>query len=283
MGIAAAYGMVLAAAEASKSSDHALIERAAAALIETRPTAVNIAWAVKRMMNVYLRSESLSAVYERFLEEAWRIAMEDEDMCKNIGLNMQQFFGDDTKVLTHCNAGALATAAYGTALSGVYVAHESGKKVSVWIDETRPWLQGARLTAWELGKAGIKTTLIVDSAAGLVMSAGKVDCVIVGADRITARGDVANKIGTYSLSVLARHHSIPFFVAAPYSTFDLSLDSGADIKIEERDPSEILMIGEKKISPDGQICYNPVFDVTPYENITAIVTEKGIWAPERPL
>jgi len=200
-------------------------------------------------------------------------------MCRGIGQSGAPLLPDECAVLTHCNAGGLATSGYGTALALIFTAHESGKRISVFADETRPLLQGARLTAWELKECGIPVTLICDSAAAQVMREGRVDAVIVGADRIAANGDAANKIGTYGLSVQAREHGVPFYVAAPASTFDLSIEDGSKIPIEQRDPSEVTHWGGVQTAPDGIEVYNPAFDVTPARNITAIITERGVIKP----
>jgi len=210
------------------------------------------------------------------LDEAKTIHKEDKEICRKIGENGESLINDGGSVLTHCNAGGLATAYYGTALALIFVAAERGKKIHVYADETRPLLQGARLTAWELKNAGIDVTLICDNMAAHTMKRKRVDCVIVGADRIAANGDAANKIGTYNLSIIAKEHNIPFYVAAPVSTFDLSIATGDEIPIEERDPSEVTHIMGNKIAPDNIKIYNPAFDVTPAKNIEAIVTERGV-------
>ncbi|HEG42737.1 MAG TPA: S-methyl-5-thioribose-1-phosphate isomerase, partial [Phycisphaerales bacterium] len=217
------------------------------------------------------------ALKEALLGEAHAICNEDKQMCKAIGVNGEKFIKDGSRILTHCNAGALATAGQGTALSPMYEAHQLGKKFSVYADETRPLLQGSRLTIWELMQAGIDATLICDNMAGSLMKAGEIDAVITGADRIAANGDAANKIGTYSLSILAKAHGVPFYIAAPSSTFDLNIKSGADIPIEQRSGKEISCIMDVvTVAPEGAKVYNPAFDVTDAENITAIITEKGI-------
>ena len=248
-----------------------------------RPTAVNLAWAARRMEAVFEanRDRPVEEIKDALIAEAR--AMHDEDVRINraIGRNGARLLGRDTTVLTHCNAGALATAGYGTALGVVRAAVEAGKKVRVLADETRPFLQGARLTAWELKKDGIDVTLIADNMAGYMMQKGLVDAVVVGADRIAANGDTANKIGTYTLAVLARYHSIPFYVAAPLSTIDMSMKDGSAIPIEQRDTREITHMAGKRLAPRGIRVQNPVFDVTPARLITAIVTEKGV--AEKPL
>jgi methylthioribose-1-phosphate isomerase len=213
---------------------------------------------------------------EALLAEANAICAEDVQMCRRIGENGEKFIRDDFGVLTHCNAGALATAGQGTALSVMFEAQKKGRRFEVYADETRPLLQGSRLTAWELQRAGIKVTVICDNMAGFLMKQGKIQAVITGADRIAANGDTANKIGTYNVSVLARHHGIPFYIAAPSSTFDLSLSSGEQIPIEQRDASEVTWIGGTHVAPDEVGVYNPAFDVTPAQNITAIITERGV-------
>ena len=213
---------------------------------------------------------------QSLLAEAQKIYDEDVEMCRKIGINGEKFMPDNGAILTHCNAGALATAGDGTALAPVFEAQRKGKKFKVYVDETRPLLQGARLTAWELIQAGIDVTLICDNMAGTLMKQGKIDAVIVGADRIAANGDAANKIGTYTLSILAKAHNVPFYIAAPSSTFDLKLENGDKIPIEQRGPDEVSMIMNVQIAPKGLKVYNPAFDVTPAENITAIITEKGV-------
>ena len=251
-------------------------------LASTRPTAANLFWAldrVRRTAEEFVASEpeaKLQALREAVLAEANTIYQEDVDMCRQIGENGEKFIKDGSGVLTHCNAGALATAGQGTALSVMFEAHKKGRKFKVYVDETRPLLQGARLTAWELKQAGIDIVVICDNMAGWLMKQGHVNVVITGADRIAANGDTANKIGTYSLSILAREHGIPFYVAAPSSTFDLSIKSGDEIPIEERAAGEVVTFGKKQIAPDGVKVYNPAFDVTDASNITAIITEKGV-------
>ncbi len=265
IGIAAAYGMALAML---KQHDY----REAADLLKScRPTAVNLTWAVDKMSSICASQD-----IEKVIAEAEAIAAEDALMCRQIGVNGNGFVADGSNVLTHCNAGALATGGIGTALGIIYTAHFSGKRLHVWVDETRPFLQGARLTAWELGRAGVPHTLICDNAAASLMAAGKVDCVIVGADRIAANGDFANKIGTYGLAVLAGHHNIPFYVAAPSSTFDPNCPTGEKIAIEERDPAEVTYMMGRAICPDGCAALNPAFDVTPGSLVTAYITEKEV-------
>ena len=256
-------------------------EAACAFMAATRPTAVNLFWAIERMKSVFEThaSEPISALRRILREESQRILDEDVASCRKMGAIGARFVPDGAVILTHCNAGALATAGYGTALGVIRAAHESGKRVSVYADETRPYLQGARLTAWELQKDGIPVTLITDSMAGHFIKSGKIDLAIVGADRIASNGDTANKIGTYSVSVLAKEHKIPFYVAAPLSTIDLKLKTGADIPIEERSVNEVILINGKRIAPKGVKAAHPAFDVTPAKNITAIFTEAGVAMP----
>lgn len=279
IGIAAAYGVVLGAKEFESAADcDAEVRRIIAELAATRPTAVNLFWALRRQQEVLdrLKGQKPPALIAALETEACRIAAEDEQVCRAIGEHGATLFGNGITVLTHCNAGALATAAYGTALSAIRLAHRQGKQISVFADETRPLLQGARLTVWELMQEGIPVTLITDNMAAAVMSLGKVQAVIVGADRITANGDVANKIGTYGLAILAKEHGIPFYVAAPLSTIDLELASGMDIPIEERAAAEVTSFGGIPVAPEGVAVFNPAFDVTPAKYVTAIITEKGI-------
>jgi methylthioribose-1-phosphate isomerase len=222
------------------------------------------------------KNKSVQEIKESLLQEAIKIQNEDKIICRQIGENGSVFIKDGYGILTHCNAGGLATADYGTALAVMFKANEQGKRIKVFADETRPLLQGARLTAWELMHAGIDVTLICDNMAAYVMKLGKIQCVIVGADRIAANGDTANKIGTYGVSILAKEHGIPFYVAAPVSTFDLSMQSGSDIPIEERSPEEVTFGFGKRTAPEGVKVFNPAFDVTPANNIAAIITEKGV-------
>jgi methylthioribose-1-phosphate isomerase len=251
------------------------------AAASSRPTAVNLFWALDRMRAVAKRESSLtsSEMLLRLLEEARAIELEDNEMCSAIGRHGAPLLKDGTGVLTHCNAGGLATAGDGTALAVIFAAAASGKKLEVFADETRPLLQGARLTAWELQQRGVPVTLICDNMAGWVMREGKVQAVIVGADRITANGDTANKIGTYSVALLAKAHGIPFYVAAPTSTFDLTMAAGTQIPIEQRAAHEITHGFGKQTAPTGINVYNPAFDVTPAEHIAAIITEKGLIQP----
>jgi methylthioribose-1-phosphate isomerase len=284
IGVTAAYGMALAAQQAAESHPHSLLTTLRSAkqtLDAARPTAVNLQWATARMLQAAQQATDAAPheLAERLLQTAHTIRNEDEAMCYAIGEHGAQLLGQQVRVLTHCNAGGLATAGYGTALAPIKTAHTQGKQIHVLVDETRPFLQGSRLTAWELREAGIQQTLITDNMAGYFMRRGEVDCVIVGADRIVANGDVANKIGTYSLAVLARAHDIPFYVAAPTSTIDLSLPSGDDIPIEQRDPGEVVQLAGQSIAPEGVHAAHPAFDVTPHELVTAIITERGVIEP----
>ena len=280
IGVTAAYGMAVAAQQAATFELSAFLDALRSAkqtLDAARPTAVNLQWATARMLHVAEAAPGQpSALAERLLREAHAIRDEDEAMCYAIGEHGARLLGQQTRVLTHCNAGGLATAGYGTALAPIKTAHTQGKQIHVLVDETRPFLQGARLTAWELREAGIAQTLITDNMAGYFMQRGEVDCIIVGADRIVANGDVANKIGTYSLAVLAKAHTIPFYVAAPTSTIDLNLASGNDIPIEQRDGQEVVQLAGQSIAPDGVLAAHPAFDMTPHDLITAIITERGV-------
>ncbi|GIO68068.1 S-methyl-5-thioribose-1-phosphate isomerase [Paenibacillus cookii] len=283
IGIAAAYGVVLGAkryAGADKLEWLQHIHKVCAYLATSRPTAVNLFWALDRMKEKASRlaasEDGIAGFPDALLAEAASIQAEDEDVCRRIGEHALPLFSDGMGVLTHCNAGGLATAKYGTATAPMYLAHEKGMKLKVFADETRPVLQGARLTAFELQQAGIDVTLLCDNMAGMVMSKGWVQAVIVGTDRVAANGDVANKIGTYSLAVLAKAHGIPFYVACPLSTIDLNTESGDLIPIEERPEHEITEGFGKRTAPNGIKVYNPAFDVTPNEYVTAIITEKGI-------
>ncbi len=286
VGVAGAYGFVIGLqrlpADAALEQGLASLHDSADHLGSSRPTAVNLFWALDRVKRcaeefvVRNPNADVGGLREVVLDEAHAICREDEDMCRRIGQNGERFIKGGGGVLTHCNAGALATAGQGTALSVMFEAHKKSKRFRVYADETRPLLQGARLTAWELAQAGIDVTVICDNMAGVLMRQGKVDMVITGADRIAANGDTANKIGTYSLSVLAEHHGIPFYVAAPSSTFDLNIESGEQIPIEQRSADEVRFCGDKQTAPDGVDIYNPAFDVTPAGNITAIITERGV-------
>lgn len=284
IGAAAAFGMALAARESAEKRREALLadlEKAADVLRETRPTAVNLFWAIERMLRKArsLACTEASEIAKALEDEAKAIAEEDVETNKRMASYGAGLIKDGDNILTHCNAGALATVDYGTALGVIRKAHEQGKRVHVWVDETRPRLQGARLTAWELKQLGIPMTLISDNAAGLIMRKGRVDIVLVGADRIARNGDVANKIGTYKLAVLAKENGIPFYSVAPTSTIDLSIASGDEIPIEEREPREVTHIRGMPIAPEGVEVYNPAFDVTPNRYVTGIVTENGIAYP----
>ncbi len=284
IGVAAAYGAVLGARArglADAATVRAALRQAADRLATSRPTAVNLFWALDRMRGVAdaFATESGPALLERLLAEAEAVAAEDRAMCRAIGRHGAELIAADSGVLTHCNAGGLATADYGTALAVIFTAHEQGKRPRVFVDETRPLLQGARLTAWELLGRGVDATLICDGMAAQVMKEGRVQAVVVGADRIAANGDAANKIGTYGVAVLARFHGVPFYVAAPSSTFDLSLPDGSGIPIEQRDPGEVTEGFGRRTAPEGVAVYNPAFDVTPAALIDGIVTERGVIRP----
>ncbi len=281
IGVSAGYGVCLAMQTVDSGTDLSQailhLEKATDYLAGSRPTAVNLFWAIDRMKNYAKQFDGDTAgLKEALLAEANAICAEDKQMCKAIGLNGEKFINDGDGILTHCNAGALATAGQGTALSPMYEAHEKGKIFKVYVDETRPLLQGARLTAWELIQANIDVVLICDNMAGMLMKQGKINAIITGADRIAANGDTANKIGTFSLSILAKEHGIPFYIAAPSSTFDLKIKTGADISIEERNADEVGSLGGVRIAPDDIGVYNPAFDVTDAVNITAIITEIGV-------
>lgn len=284
IGVTAAYGLVLAL-NALDAWDEGSFDEACERLAATRPTAVNLFWAIERMREVVLRWKegaspgNMESLRASALAEARRIETDDLEACKAIGRNALPAIPSGARILTHCNAGGLATSGYGTALGVIRAAHEAGRLDRTWVDETRPYLQGARLTAWELQEDGIPYTLICDNMAASLMAAERIDLVVVGADRITAKGDVANKIGTYGLAVLCHHHGIPFYVAAPVSTIDLALSDGASIPIEERPARELTHIGRRQLAPDGARVYNPGFDVTPHRLITAIVTEVELLYP----
>lgn len=283
IGIAAAYGVVLSLHDAGRhhsDSPSAAARTAADYLATSRPTAVNLFWALDRMRYlIAAHPQGQAGLAEKLLAEARAIHDDDRLMCRAIGRNGAELIRDGATIITHCNAGGLATAEYGTALSVMFTCQDQGKQLHVYADETRPLWQGARLTAWELTQRGIPTTVICDSMAAHVMQTRSVDAVIVGADRITARGDVANKIGTYALAVVAKHHGVPFYVAAPSSTFDLSLVDGADIPIEQRDPAEIIAPYGHRIAPPEVDVYNPAFDVTPAELVCGLITERGVISP----
>jgi methylthioribose-1-phosphate isomerase len=282
IGVAAAMGVALGFKGLSASRARTRFAQVARALKATRPTAVNLAWAVDRMGRIVEQNLAMepAALFKRLREEALRIYEEDLATNRALGRFGASLLDDPSTVLTHCNAGALATAGYGTALGVVRAAREAGKTVSVIADETRPYFQGARLTAWELRKDRIPVTVIADSMAGAVLKRGDVNCVIVGSDRIAANGDVANKIGTYPLAVLARRHGVPFYVAAPLSSVDLTCPSGDEIPIEQRADKELAEFAGRRIAPRGVAVFNPAFDVTPAELVTAIITERGVaYAP----
>ena len=306
IGAAAAFGLALCARGSKAETPTELLadlEKAAVTLQKTRPTAVNLSWALERMLEKARQAQhtQVEQIVNALVAEAQRIADEDVEINKRMAAHGAELIEDGYNVLTHCNTGSLATVDYGTALGVIRTAHEQGKRVHVWVDETRPRLQGARLTAWELMRYGIPMTLIADNAAGHLMRTGQVDLVLVGADRVAANGDVANKIGTYKLAVLAQENGIPFYSVSPISTVDLSLPSGEHITIEERDATEVTHVGGVGIAPEGVPVYNPAFDVThvggvgiapegvpvynpafdvtPHRYITGIVTEEGIIAP----
>jgi methylthioribose-1-phosphate isomerase len=276
IGIVAAYGLCLLP---DLKDDHAF-KKACNYIKGVRPTAVNLAWSIDRMAKTREESDKDGDLKQRLISEAVRIHSEDAEMCARIGENGAAILPDSCRVLTHCNAGALATGGIGTALGIIYTAFFSGKRIEVWVDETRPILQGARLTAWELTKAGVPFTLISDNMAGYLMAQGKVDIVITGADRVAANLDFANKIGTYGVAVLAHYHKIPFYAAAPTSTFDPNCPDGDCIAIENRSADEIRKVGSQIIAPDGAPVYNPAFDITPHELIKGIIAETGILTPE---
>jgi methylthioribose-1-phosphate isomerase len=284
IGAAAAFGLALCARGSQAKTRAELLahlEEAADALQKTRPTAVNLSWALERMLEQARKARytQVEQIVNALVAEAQRIADEDVEVNQRMAAHGAELIEDGYNILTHCNTGALATVDYGTALGVIRTAHEQGKRVHVWVDETRPRLQGARLTTWELMHYGIPMTLIADNAAGHLMRTGQVDIVLVGADRVAANGDVANKIGTYKLAVLARENGVPFYSVCPTSTVDLSLPSGEHITIEERDPTEVTHIGGVGIAPEGVSVYNPAFDVTPHRYVTGIVTENGIVYP----
>jgi len=281
IGIAAAFGAWFAARDIQADdfdSFFAKFETACALLAATRPTAVNLFWALERMKSFARanRDWPVAQIKTALEYEAMAIAEEDDRLNRAMGRFGAELFPQQARILTHCNAGALATGGYGTALGVIRAAVEAGKQIAVYADETRPFLQGSRLTAWELMQDGIPVTLICDNMAGYLMSKGEIDGVIVGADRIAANGDVANKIGTYTVAVLAREHGLPFYVAAPTSTIDMSLSDGSQIPIEERDPAEVTHSGERQLAPEGILVRNPAFDVTPARLVSAIITEKGV-------
>lgn len=283
IGVAAAMGVALGARD-TKTDDTAEFEKAfdhiCHVIGSTRPTAVNLFWAIERMRRLYAKLKSngasLDEIRQQLITESQQMHGEDIEINRSMGRHGAELIPDGATVLTHCNAGALATAGYGTALGVIRAAIEAGKKVAVFADETRPFLQGARLTAWELHKDNIPVTLITDNMAGHFMKAGKIDCIVVGADRIAGNGDVANKIGTYSVAVLAKENNIPFYVAAPISTLDLTLASGDQIPIEERPELEVTHVKGSQLAPEGIKVANPAFDVTPNRYVAAIITERGV-------
>ncbi len=286
IGVAAAMGIALGVRDSRAGNMSELREEfteITEILASTRPTAVNLFWAIERMKRRFKEiatdSSDKRVIADRLIHEALAIQAEDIEGNKRIGRFGQELLPNSGTILTHCNAGALATAGYGTALGVIRAAIENGKRLHVLADETRPFLQGARLTAWELWKDGIDVRVISDNMAGSFMRQGLIDAVIVGADRIAANGDVANKIGTYSLAVLARQHEIPFYVAAPLSTLDLGIPDGSSIPIEQRDPAEVTHIGGVRVVPDGVLVFNPAFDVTPNSFVTAIITDRGVAVP----
>ncbi len=282
IGAAGAFGMALAALHSPATDRDGLLAdlaQAKAVLDAARPTAVNLSWATERIMRVARNQISPGNLVSAVLAEAQRIADEDVEINRRMGAFGAEIVPQRANILTHCNTGSLATVDFGTALGVVRAAVEQGKQVHVWVDETRPRLQGARLTAWELMHDGIPMTLIADNAAGMLMRLGKVDLVLFGADRVAANGDVANKIGSYKLAVIARENGIPCYSVVPTPTIDLSLAHGDLIPIEERDPREVTHVGAEQIAPDGVPVYNPAFDVTPHRYLTGIITEEGICYP----
>jgi methylthioribose-1-phosphate isomerase len=286
IGVAAAMGIALGMRRSKATGTQkfaAEFHKVCELMASTRPTAVNLFWAIERMRRTFAAAaqagESVEQIKDRLDAESAAIHDEDVASCRAMGAFGAEVVPADARILTHCNAGALATAGYGTALGVIRGAVEKGKHVVVFADETRPFLQGARLTAWELVRDGIQTTVITDNMSAALMQQGKVDLVIVGADRIAANGDTANKIGTYGVAVLAREHHIPFYVAAPLSTIDLSTPNGDRIPIEERNPREVTHVGGSQLTPEGALIWNPAFDVTPHRFITGIITERGIFRP----
>ncbi|MFQ5864320.1 MAG: S-methyl-5-thioribose-1-phosphate isomerase [bacterium] len=284
IGIAGAFGIVLGIQNFQTEDKARFFEKLTQVsdyLNATRPTAVNLSWAIKRMKIIAEQhaDKSVTEIKDRLRSEALTIWEEDREICRRIGKHGAKLIKDGSTVLTHCNTGALATADFGTALGVVFAAHRQGKKVSVFADETRPLLQGSRLNVWELMNEGIDVTLICDNTAAFVMQQNKINCVIVGADRIARNGDTANKIGTYNLAVLAEKHAVPFYVAAPFSTIDFNIKDGSEIPIEERAAEEVTEGFGKRTAPEGTKVYSPAFDITPHELITAIITEEGVIEP----
>jgi methylthioribose-1-phosphate isomerase len=286
IGVAAAMGIALGMRKSKATGTQkfaAELQKISEMMAATRPTAVNLFWAIERMKRTFAAAaqagDSVDQIKDRLDAEAQAIHDEDVASCRAMGAFGADVVPEEARILTHCNAGALATAGYGTALGVIRGAVEKGKRVAVFADETRPFLQGARLTAWELVRDGIQTTVITDNMTGALMRQGKVDLVIVGADRIAANGDTANKIGTYGVAVLAREHQIPFYVAAPLSTVDLATPDGDHIPIEERAAKEVTHVAGAQLTPDGALVWNPAFDVTPHHLIAGIITERGIFRP----
>jgi methylthioribose-1-phosphate isomerase len=284
IGIAAAYGLYMGIKDLPENAFESFwveVERVAEYLESARPTAVNLHWALERIKTTIQahKEKDIAEIKDIVLQTAQTIHDEDKRICKRIGEHGVELVETDARILTHCNTGSLATGQYGTALSVIFHAHEQGNDIHVWVDETRPLLQGARLTAWELMNADIPMKLITDSTAGSLMRQGKVDMVIVGADRVAANGDTANKIGTYPLAVLAKENDIPFHVAVPLSTIDMELDNGDEIPIEERDGEEITHFNDSQVAPKKAETYNPAFDITPHHYITSFITEEGIIKP----
>ena len=284
IGVAAAMGIALGIRKSKATGTQKLAAefyKICEQMAATRPTAVNLFWAIERMKRAFAKAveegESVDQIKDRLDRDAQMIHDEDVASCRAMGAFGSEVVPADARILTHCNAGALATAGYGTALGVIRGAVEAGKKVAVFADETRPFLQGARLTAWELVRDGIPTTVITDNMSGALMRQGRVDLVVVGADRIAANGDTANKIGTYGVAVLAREHKIPFYVAAPLSTIDLGCPDGSHIPIEERNKKEVTHVGGVQLAPEGALVWNPAFDVTPHRFISGIITERGIF------
>ncbi|MGD1070067.1 MAG: S-methyl-5-thioribose-1-phosphate isomerase [Bryobacteraceae bacterium] len=278
IGVAAAMGVAIGIAKADRHELDAQMRKISAELAATRPTAVNLFWAIDRMNRLYRECRHLEweEIRDRMIAEARLVRAEDIEINNAIGRHGAPLVPDGKTVLTHCNAGALATAGYGTALGVIRAAVEAGKDIDVFADETRPFLQGARLTVWELQRDGIRATLITDNMAGHFLHSGRIGCVVVGADRIAANGDVANKIGTYSVAVLAKENGVPFYVAAPISTLDLSLPSGEHIPIEQRGAAEVTHVFGVRVAPVGTAVENPAFDVTPHRYVTGIITERGV-------
>src|SRR4051795_3685347 len=286
IGVAAAFGIALGVRRSTAKGTRQLaveFQKICDLMAATRPTAVNLFWAIDRMKRIFAEGaqagESADELSARLFREAKLIHDEDVASCRAMGAPGAEMVPDGARILTHCNAGALATAGYGSALGVIRAAVEQGKKIAVFADETRPFMQGARLTAWELVRDGINTTVITESMAGPLMRAGEIDMVVVGADRIAANGDTANKIGTYTVAVMAREHNIPFYVAAPLSTIDLATPDGDHIPIEERSAREVTHVGASQVAPAGSHIRNPAFDVTPHRYIAGIITEKGIFRP----